>query len=61
MSFDPVKRVKRQKVDTIEREFFEPGHDGNIFAPNAPVSSLIEGVLAPLLGPVWGDPAIMVV
>lgn len=43
---DPAKRVKRQKVDTIEREFFEPG-EGTGSA--APVSSVIEGLLAPLL------------
>lgn len=48
---DPAKRVKRQKVDTIEREFFEPGADGG---STAPVSSTIEGMLAPLLHPVTG-------
>lgn len=56
---DPSKRVKRQKIDTIEREFFEPG-DGAGGASAAPVSSLIDGLLAPLLGPVSG-PAILVV
>ncbi|TPK59038.1 DnaT-like ssDNA-binding protein [Mesorhizobium sp. B2-5-1] len=61
ISFDPSKKVKRQKVDTIEREFFEPGDSGNIFAPDAPVSTIIEGLLAPLIGPVTGFPAIMVV
>lgn len=44
---DPAKRVKRQKVDTIEREFFEPGDTGSF----APTSSIIEGLLAPLLIP----------
>lgn len=58
---DPAKRVKRQKVDTIEREFFEPGKTTNIFAPDAPISTVIEGLLAPLIGPVFGQPAIMVV
>jgi hypothetical protein len=43
---DPSKRVKRQKVDTIEREFFGPG---DASAAVAPVMSAIEGVLAPLL------------
>jgi hypothetical protein len=43
---DPTKRVKRQKIDTIEREFFEPGETGS---SSAPVSSVIEGLLAPLL------------
>ncbi|PBC23479.1 MULTISPECIES: DnaT-like ssDNA-binding protein [unclassified Mesorhizobium] len=61
ISFDPAQRVKRQKVDVIEREFFELGDNGNVWAPNAPVSSLIEGLLAPLIGPVWGEPGIMVV
>jgi hypothetical protein len=49
---DPAKRVKRQKVDTIEREFFEPGDVGG--ASGAPVSSVIEGMLAPLLIPSAG-------
>jgi hypothetical protein len=57
---DPAKKVKRQKVEGMEREFFEPGA-GNIFAPDAPISTLIEGLLAPLIGPVAGLPAIMVV
>lgn len=58
---DPAKRVKRQKVDTIEREFFEAGSADSIFAPNAPVSSIIEGILAPLIGPAAGWPSAMVV
>lgn len=45
---DPAKRVKRQKVDTIEREFFEPGDDAGVYGP---ISSSIEGLLAPLLCP----------
>lgn len=57
---DPAKRVKRQKVDTIEREFFEPG-GGSVFAPDAPVSTVIEGLLAPLIGPAFDEPSIMVV
>lgn len=45
---DPAKRVKRQKVEGVEREFFEPGNaDGYA----APVSSVIDGLLAPLLCP----------
>ncbi len=48
---DPAKRVKRQKVDTIEREIFETGADGGSAAP---ISSTIEGMLAPLLHPVTG-------
>ncbi|TIP70576.1 MAG: hypothetical protein E5X53_26295 [Mesorhizobium sp.] len=61
ISYDPAKKVKRQKVDVIEREFFEPGAGGNIFAPDAPVSTIIEGLLAPLIGPMFGLPDILVV
>lgn len=57
---DPSKRVKRQKVDTIEREFFEAG-GGSVFAPDTPVSSLIEGILGPLIGPPFDVPSIAVV
>lgn len=60
VTFDPAQRVKRQKVDTIEREFFDPAA-GSFFAPNAPVSSIIEGILMPLIGPVVAMPAILVV
>ena len=47
---DPSKRVKRQKVEGIEREFFDPGEglDGSSIGP---VSSVIDGLLAPLLIP----------
>lgn len=57
---DPNRMVKRQKVDTIEREFFEPdvGADGLL---TASVSSDIDGLLAPLLRPAGGFPAAMVV
>lgn len=61
VSFDPAKRVKRQKVDTIEREFFDPGSSTNIYAPDAPVSSLIDGILAPLIGLPFAELAIAVV
>ncbi|MCO6050848.1 hypothetical protein NGM99_13775 [Mesorhizobium sp. RP14(2022)] len=54
---DPSKRVRRQKVEGIEREFFEPGTDGPV---TGPVSTAIEGLLAPLLIPA-NAPAIMVV
>lgn len=57
---DPSKRVKRQKVDTIEREFFEPG-EASGGAAGAPVSSVIEGTLAPLLEPVTDGTGIWVV
>lgn len=61
ISFDPSRKVKRQKVEGIEREFFELGDNGNIFAPDAPVSTIIEGLLAPLIGPMYGLPDILVV
>ncbi|MER8532111.1 hypothetical protein NKH61_05205 [Mesorhizobium sp. M1005] len=61
ISFDPSRKVKRQKVEGIEREFFEPSDSGNIFAPDAPVSTIIEGLLAPLIGPMYGLPDILVV
>ncbi|MGX9120329.1 DnaT-like ssDNA-binding protein [Mesorhizobium sp. BHbsci] len=60
VTFDPARKVKRQKVEGIEREFFEPG-DASFWAPNAPVSSTIDGLLAPLIGPVAGLPDILVV
>lgn len=57
---DPAKRVKRQKVDTIEREFFEPGANGAAIVA-APVSTVIEGLLAPLIGLASAEPAVLVV
>ena len=54
---DPSKRVKRQKVDAIEREFFEPGEDEG----HVPVMSQIEGILAPLLTAAVGEPYALVV
>lgn len=47
---DPAKRVKRQKVDTIEREFFDPA-EAEPGAIAGPVASIIDGLLAPLLEP----------
>jgi hypothetical protein len=44
---NPSGMVKRQKVDTIEREFFDPSKDP--YAVLGPTSSMIEGLLAPLL------------
>lgn len=45
---DPSRRVKRQKVDTIEREFFDqPDQAPGTIA--GPVASIIDGLLAPLL------------
>ncbi|MER9829173.1 hypothetical protein NKJ51_12400 [Mesorhizobium sp. M0134] len=61
VSFDPSRKVKRQRVEGIEREFFEPSDSGNIFAPDAPISTIIEGLLAPLIGPASGLPDILVV
>lgn len=57
-SLNPGKRVKRQKVDNIEREFFDGGSD---LASNTPVFSTIEGYLGPFLCSDFVFPAIMVV
>ncbi len=51
---DPAKRVKREKVDVIEREFFDPA-DLPLGGILGPVTSTIEGLLAPLLMPDTGD------
>jgi hypothetical protein len=61
VTYDPAKRVKRQKVDVVEREFFDPGKSANIYAPDAPVSSLIDGILAPLISSIYGLPVLEVV
>src|SRR5690606_14997513 len=47
---DPNRIVKRQKVDSIEREFFEPSEVTGA-GVTASLSSDIEGLLAPLLVP----------
>lgn len=52
---DPTKMVKRQKVDTIEREFFDPGKLPDGVIPG-PVYAIIDGLLAPLLIPVVSNP-----
>lgn len=57
---DPAKRVKRQKVEGIEREFFEPGDSGS-GTVSGPASSAIEGLLGPLLTAYAGEPAVLVV
>lgn len=57
---DPNRRVKRQKVDTIEREFFD-AQGGDFFAPNAIANSLIDGILSPLIGAAMPLPGILVV
>lgn len=48
----PGRQVKRQKVDTIEREFFEAG--GDPVAAARPVITAVEGLLAPFLVPAGG-------
>lgn len=48
-SVDPTKRVKRQKVDTIEREFFES--DGGAAGAAGNVDAGIAGMVAPYLCP----------
>lgn len=56
----PGQRVKRQKVGDIEREFFEPA-DGSFWAPNAATDAMIDGILAPLIGPQTAIPGVLVV
>jgi len=55
----PSKLVKRQKVDVIEREFFEPGELGS--APSTPVVSVIDNLIAPVLIARYELPGVMVV
>lgn len=43
----PGKQIKRQKVEGIEREFFESGTDA--VAAATPLLSSVEGLLAPFL------------
>ncbi|TIP23237.1 MAG: hypothetical protein E5X67_34135 [Mesorhizobium sp.] len=49
-------RFGSEGIEGIEREFFDPGDSGNIFAPDAPVSTIIDGLLAPLIGAMYGLP-----
>lgn len=53
-SVDPNKRVKRQKVDTIEREFFDraAAADGGVVGN---VDAGIAGMVAPYLCPAMGE------
>lgn len=53
--------VKRQKVDTIEREFFEPGPKLSAVEASTVMLSAIEGVLQPFLTTAGDLPAILVV
>jgi len=50
-TLDPSKRVKRQKVDTIEREFFDGGEAkagaGGFMAIDAEIDGLVAGLLCP--------------
>lgn len=48
-SVDPNKRVKRQKVDTIEREFFDSAGEGGAVVGN--IDAGIAGMVAPYLCP----------
>lgn len=56
----PGERVKRQKVGDIEREFFDP-QNASMIAPNAAASSLIDGMLAPLIGAATLVPNVLVI
>lgn len=48
---DPGRLVKRQKVDTLEREFFSPGDAGasKDIAPGMPYDAVINGLIKPWL------------
>lgn len=61
-SVDPNKRVKRQKVDTIEREYFDSvaAANGGVTGVVGNVDAGIAGIVAPYLCAVSG-PAILVV
>lgn len=48
---DPDKRVKRQKVDDIEREFFNNGESEAGASGAAILDAEIDGMLAPFLCP----------
>jgi len=57
---NPNAMVKRNKVDVIEQEFFEPGLASGS-AIMASLSSTIEGLLSPLLDPSSNYPMVLVV
>lgn len=57
---NPGALVKRNKVEGIEREYFDPKKAVNGTAVNATLSSTIEGLLYPLLNPLW-QPMVLVV
>lgn len=47
---DASRQVKRQKVDTLEREFFSAAESaGTSAAPGMPSDSIINGMVTPLL------------
>jgi hypothetical protein len=58
---NPNAMVKRNKVDVIEQEFFEPGASASGSAISASLSSTIEGLLSPLLDPSSNYPMVLVV
>lgn len=60
LTVNPNQRIKRQKVDVIEREF----HDGGAVeagGAGAVIDTEIDGMVAPLLCAAFGGPAILVV
>jgi hypothetical protein len=60
LAVNPNQRIKRQKVDVIEREF----HDGGAVeagGAGAVIDTEIDGMVAPLLCAAFGGPAILVV
>lgn len=51
VTVNPGQRIKRQKVDVIEREFFDNGSVGIGSGSSAPVDSIVDGLVASLLCP----------
>lgn len=58
VSASAAAQVKREKVGSLETEYFEPG--GSAAANATPVLSAVEGLLAPLLIPA-NEPWVLVV
>ena len=55
VTLQPLQRVKRQKVDVIEREFFDNGAPMAGAGGIAPLDSIIDGLVAPFLCPAPGS------
>lgn len=64
-SLEPVvvaaERVKREKVGPLETEYMDGAEGQDALAASTPLLAAVEGLLEPLLTPVGGFPAMMVV